>query len=93
MQKHTKIFMDYFGFGITDFVPCEIHNGGDDGQDEVKRCVDVHHLDGRGKGMDEIKRLAGLCRECHIMAGKDKSFNEHVRKVHLIHVERGWINC
>lgn len=24
MQKHTKIYMDYFGYTIADFISCEI---------------------------------------------------------------------
>ncbi len=56
MQKHTKIYMDHFGYGEQDFVPCEFGCG---------RCIDVHHLDGRGLGKDVIDNLMGMCRERH----------------------------
>jgi len=56
MQKHTKIYMDHFEYGEQDFIPCEVCGS---------RAVDVHHIFGRGKGMDEIWNLMALCRNCH----------------------------
>jgi len=57
----------------------------------ICECVDVHHADGRGKGKDVIENPVGLCHECHLMSGKDKSFNNHVKDVHLKHVARGYV--
>ena len=59
MKKHTKIYMDYFGYGEQDFIPCELCGG---------KAVDIHHIHGRGKGMDRIENLMALCRKCHTMA-------------------------
>lgn len=56
MTPHVKIYMDYFDYGMDDFVPCEVCN---------KKAVDVHHINGRGPGKDEINNLMGLCRKCH----------------------------
>jgi len=62
MQKHTKIYMDYFGYGEQDFIPCEMSSC-------EKRCVDVHHIVFRSHGgKDEIENLIGLCRSCHNLA-------------------------
>jgi len=77
MQKHTRIYLDYFSFGEQDFVPCE--NCG-------RRCIDVHHLDGRGPGMDVIENLMGLCREDHDEAGKNPTFNKKLKEKHLIYI-------
>jgi hypothetical protein len=79
MQKHTKVYLDYFGYGEQDFIPCE--NCGN-------RAVDVHHLDGRGPGMDVIENLMGLCRDDHDRAGAEKEFNEYLKDIHLQYIER-----
>ena len=56
MKRHVKIYLDYFGYGIDDFVPCELCN---------KKAIDIHHVMGRGKGKDVISNLMALCRNCH----------------------------
>ena len=56
MKKHTKIYLNHFGYGLEDFMPCEVCG---------ERCVDVHHINGRGNGKDVIQNLIGLCRSCH----------------------------
>jgi len=66
--------MDYFGYGIDDWIPCEIDN---------KKCIDVHHIDGRGKGKNVIENLIGVCRECHVKCHESKEFNEKAREIHL----------
>lgn len=79
MKKHTKVYLDYFGYGEQDFIPCE--NCGN-------RAVDVHHIDGRGPGMDVIENLMGLCRDDHNRAGREKEFNEYLRIIHLEFIKR-----
>ena len=75
MQKHTKIYMRYFGYGIDDFIPCEVCGA---------RCVDIHHLEGRGKDKDRIELLIGLCRKCHDKAhNSNREFNERLKEIHL----------
>lgn len=77
MKPWTKIYMDYFGFDISDFMPCEICGAA---------MVDVHHIDSRGMGgskdKDVIENLMGLCRGCHDVAhmADTKTF---LREVHL----------
>ena len=56
MTKHCAIYFKYFGFGIDDFVPCEMCG---------KKAVDIHHIRGRGKGKNVISNLMSLCRDCH----------------------------
>ena len=65
--------MNYFDYGEQDFVPCELCGN---------KCVDVHHLDGRGKGKDIIGNLIGLCRDCHIKCHSSKEFNKKAKESH-----------
>jgi hypothetical protein len=56
MQKHVKIYLRYFDYGEQDAIPCEACQG---------LAVEVHHIQGRGKGKDVISNLMALCRACH----------------------------
>ena len=71
MQKHVKVYMDYFGYGEQDWMPCEWCAG---------KAVDVHHLEGRGKGKDVIENLVGLCRSCHVEAHANPEFNRRIKE-------------
>lgn len=77
MQKHTKIYFDYFGYGEDDFVPSEI--SGD-------KAVDINHIDNRGMGgsktKDYIENLIALTREEHEKYGDKKEYFEYLRKIH-----------
>jgi len=76
--------MDYFGYDISDWIPCEIPKCG-------HQVVDIHHIDPRGMGgskeKDHIENLAGLCRQDHEKAESDPEFNEYVKEVHLSKVK------
>ena len=82
MKKHTKLYMNFFDYGEQDFVMCEMCM-----QD---RAVDIHHIQSRGMGgskqKDFIENLMGLCRECHLKAESDSSFNMFCRIKHLENV-------
>lgn len=75
MKKHTKIYLDYFGY--NDFVPCETCGS---------RAVDIHHIDCRGMGgskkKDVIENLMALCRKCHIEYGDKKQYIEYLKETH-----------
>ena len=74
--------MDLFDYGEQDFVMCEMCQN--------DRAVDIHHLEGRGMGgsknKDYIENLMGLCRDCHLKAESDSSFNMFCRIKHLENV-------
>ena len=81
MQKHTKVYMNFFGYDESDYIPCEMGCG--------SRAVDIHHLERRTRNKvtnDYIENLVGLCRDCHINAESDKSFNMYTRIKHLENV-------
>lgn len=77
MKKHTKIYMDFFGYGIEDYVPCEVCGN---------RAVDIHHIDARGMGgsdnKDVIENLMGLCRSCHVELGDKKQHIDYLKQKH-----------
>ena len=74
--------MDFFDYGEQDFVMCAMCQN--------DRAVDIHHLEGRGMGgsknKDYIENLMGLCRDCHLKAESDSSFNMFCRIKHLENV-------
>lgn len=76
-NTHTQVYMQYFGYDKSDFIPCEICK---------KESVDVHHIEARGMGgskeKDVIKNLMALCRKCHTDFGDKKQFMEMLAKVH-----------
>ena len=34
MQKHTKVYFDFFDYGMDDFIPCEMCGS---------KATDIHH--------------------------------------------------
>lgn len=75
MKKHVRIYLEYFDYGETDFIPCEYC---------LTKAVDVHHILFRSQGgKDEIENLTAVCRSCHTKAHDDPGFNEHLKIIHL----------
>ena len=73
MQRHTKIYFKYFDYGEQDIILCEC----------CKRpAVDVHHVQGRGKGKDVIENLMALCRRCHDLAHMEKISKGELQYIH-----------
>lgn len=83
MKKHTKLYLDYFGYGIEDFIPCELCNS---------RAVDIHHISCRGMGgtkkEESIDNLMALCRECHIEYGDKKDWIDYLKDKHNVKSSR-----
>lgn len=79
MQRHTKIYMDYFGYTRADFISCEVCGN---------RAVDIHHIERRGQGGDSqgkkdiIENLMAVCRKCHSDYGDRKEFKDKLKEVH-----------
>jgi len=63
MKKHTKIYMDFFGYCKDDLIISELSN---------TQAVDIHHIEPKGiggsKGKDVIENLIALNREEHNIA-------------------------
>lgn len=77
MKKHTKIYMDYFGYALDDFIPCEICG---------RRGQDIHHIEARGMGgsksADNIENLMAVCRQCHVEYGDKKQYIDFLKDTH-----------
>lgn len=77
MRKHTKIYMDYFGYDISDFIPCEVCG---------KNAVDINHIVARGMGgsktKDNIENLMAMCRQHHEQFGDKKVYREFLQTKH-----------
>jgi hypothetical protein len=79
MQKHTKIYFEYFGYDESSWIGCECC--------QRRRAVDVHHIDARGMGggsdeLDVIENLMALCRLCHITFGDKEQHMEMLKEKH-----------
>jgi 5-methylcytosine-specific restriction endonuclease McrA len=57
MKKHTKNYMEHYGYGEQDVILCEKCG---------RVAVDIHHkkLKSQG-GTDDIENLIAVCRTCH----------------------------
>ena len=77
MKKHTQIYMKYFGYHLSDWLPCEICGC---------QAVDLHHIEARGMGgtktKDTIENLMALCRGHHVQFGDKKQHKEMLIEVH-----------
>lgn len=82
MKKHTKIYMDYFGYVLDDIVCCEICGS---------VAVDIHHIRARGMGgtktADNIENLMAVCRQCHVDYGDKKDKVEYLISIHDKHLK------
>lgn len=79
MKNHTKTYLKYFGYDISDFIPCEMCG---------LKATDIHHIEARGMGgskhADTIENLMALCRQCHIDFGDKKQHKEMLKVVHKV---------
>ena len=94
MKKHTKLYLNAFGYDETDFIPSEVSG---------QKGIDIHHIDSRGMGgsgsMDRIENLMALTREEHLEYG-DKTYLKcilykiHKKQMQLkgVKFNEKWIN-
>jgi hypothetical protein len=78
LKKYKKVYIDYFGYDVTDYIGCEICTA---------PSVDIHHLIPKGMGgsktKDYIGNLIAVCRECHNKCHNSKEFNDNAKEIHL----------
>lgn len=77
MQPHTKIYCDFFGYDVEDFVLCEITG---------MRAKDIHHIEARGMSgtsrPDEIENLMALTRYAHEYFGDKEQYMDWLKEAH-----------
>lgn len=80
MQTHTKVYLDYFGYGIDDIILCERCQ---------KVATQIHHIVYRskfgGKRKDEqdlVENLMALCFTCHQMAHEGMLGKKELQQIH-----------
>ena len=75
--------MDYFGYGIEDFICCELCG---------KRANDINHIECRGMGgsknKDVIENLMAMCRLEHLEYGDKKQHIEMLKEKHKQFMEK-----
>tara|TARA_R110001583_G_scaffold190921_1_gene355575 strand:+ start:372 stop:650 length:279 start_codon:yes stop_codon:yes gene_type:complete len=77
MQKHTKIFCNFWNDNLTIAQTYRCF-----GCDSWKG-TDIHHISAKQSGgskcKDYIENLTCLCRKCHEKCHKDKNYNVQIR--------------
>ena len=78
MEKHKRVYYQYFGYSPGDFIPCEITG---------LKMNDIHHIDARGMGgsdqKDYIENLMGVTRRAHVFFGDKEQWVEFLVQAHL----------
>ena len=77
MKSYTKIYLDYFGYTVDDYIMCEYCN--------KERAADIHHIYSRKRRpdlIDNIGNLMALCRKCHTLYGNNNLYIEELIKKH-----------
>jgi hypothetical protein len=78
MRKHVKVYFDYFGYDVSDFIPSEL--SGD-------YANQIHHIDCRGMGgskdKDVIENLMALTFQEHMDYGDKKQYTDWLKEIHL----------
>ena len=81
MKPYTQTYINFFGYTIADFIPCECCGG---------KAVDIHHIEARSKRKDllnDIINLMALCRLCHIKYGDKIAFKDFLQEIHNKKIE------
>ena len=75
--KHVRVYMEYFDYKVAEEIICEACGS---------VAVDIHHIHGRGPGMDVIGNLMALCRKCHDRATTSKNYvnPEEMQYIHNV---------
>lgn len=88
MQKHTKIYFDFFGVEhdpVSGWHNCKSEISGDPADD-------LHHIERRGMGgsktKDNIENLIALTREEHEQYGDKKQHIEYLKQVHSNYIKK-----
>jgi 5-methylcytosine-specific restriction endonuclease McrA len=83
MKNYTKLYLDFFGYDVSDFICCEMCG---------QKAVDINHIQPRGMGgsklKDNIENLMAMCRKCHIDLADRKKYKELLETTHMDFIEK-----
>ncbi len=78
MIKYKKIYCEFFGYQLNDFIPSEISG---------EKLNEIHHIDCKGMGgskeKDFIENLIAVTRDQHSKFGDKKQYMEFLYTTHL----------
>ena len=79
MVKYKQIYIDFFDYIISEYIPCEHCSS---------PAVDIHHILFKSHGgKDEIMNLIALCRDCHNRAHNEPDFNNYLKQIHETNIK------
>lgn len=80
MVKYKKVYIDFFDYCISEYIPCEHCSS---------PAIDIHHLLFKSQGgKDVIENLIALCRYCHNRAHAEPDFNNYLKEIHVYIIKR-----
>jgi len=75
MQTYTQVYFDFFGFDISDWIPCEVC--------QKRQATEIHHIEGRlGELLTKIENLVAICRLCHEKYGQKTKYLKFLQDIH-----------
>lgn len=78
MKPHVKTYLKFFGYTISDFIPCELCGA---------QAIEIHHVKPRGMGgskyRDNIENLMAVCRKCH-----EENEGKNIQELTEIHLKK-----
>jgi 5-methylcytosine-specific restriction endonuclease McrA len=80
MVKYKKVYCDYFGYDISDWIGCERC---------PKTATEIHHIIFKSQGgKDVIENLMAICYDCHQIVHNNRDNDptysrEFLTKIHL----------
>lgn len=81
MKKHTKIYLDHFGYTTADRILCEVCG---------REANAIHHIHCRGMGgsktKDYIENLMACCQDCHEQYGDKTQYFDFLQTIHNKHL-------
>ena len=77
MKPYVKLYMDYFGYDVSDFIPCEVCGA---------QAVDFGIID--KTKVNNIFNVIAICLKCSNHYLNKLNWEEWLKKIHKIKLEK-----